>query len=790
MNLSNTLKTGILTVSLCGTPIFSAYATVDFEAEVLPIFEEKCFRCHSARIKEPKAGILLDQAEAIMKGNDYGPIIVKMQPEESVLFERIILPSGKRGIMPPAGKGDPCTPEQIETVRQWIKNGAKFGNWTGKEKHAAVKPPGKPNRNSRLSLNNYGSDKGIPGLDLTPRNPVKTKFSPKLVESKAADIDRLVERYRAEHGVNALPRVNDRIFVRRAYLGIVGRTPTLEESLDFLTSNDPDKRNKLIDHLIDSEGYVNHWFHFWADLLKVQSVRFVPSVYYAEWIKQALRDNMPYDQFAYELVTATGMPHQNGATGWTASDERMAPDHMANTMQVFLGMQLQCAQCHDHPYDRWNQYEFQGLVSYYGGVQWNGVANRYFLQQIEKAGLADQLSEKQKKFFGNQLGNTYRYAVWEPSFNRWSRLPKDYSYADAKPKQFVPPHVIFGEQPNIEDSPREAFGRWITAEENTWFTKAIANRLWKQTMGVGLIEPVDEIKYDTKPVIPELLDLLEKTMKATDYNLKDFLRILFNTETWQLETMADDLPEDLATYRYEGRPLMRMTAEQMWDSLVTLAIVDPDDRKGHGSRYTTDEARMRIESIYHMTPEELVATYTDERIDQERMERRKAEQAAARQFAIKKPRQNAGKYRTNYNTWSLDHMTDPRWHGIDRGLVRAAELQSPAPPDHFIRQFGQSDRKIVGTGRTDPNVTQVLNMLNGPIHQILDSGESVLSKKVQAQETDEEKINVIFRSILTRNPTPEDVEIALNVLDHNKGRQGYRMILWALLNTREFMFIQ
>jgi hypothetical protein len=308
-------------------------------------------------------------------------------------------------------------------------------------------------------------------------------------------------------------------------------------------------------------------------------------------------------------------------------------------------------------------------------------------------------------------------------------------------------------------------------------------------MGVGLIEPVDQIKYDTEATIPKLLDLLEKNMKAVDYNLKDFLRILYHTETWQLATMTGDLPDDLTSYYYDGRPLMRMTGEQMWDSLVSLAIVDPDDRKGHGSRFTTDEARTQFETIYNMPIEELVATYSDEHIDQERRSRKTAEKVATLKFNSKSKRK-AGKYGANFATWSLDHMTDPRWQGMDRGLVRASEQASPAPAYHFIRQFGQSDRKIIGTGRTEPNVTQILNMLNGPIHYILDNELSVLSKQLRQKETSEEKITVIFRSVLSRNPTEEDVAIALQVLEANTGRKGYRMILWALLNTREFMFIQ
>ncbi|MDF7807098.1 DUF1549 domain-containing protein [Pontiellaceae bacterium B12219] len=770
---------------LFAIPLSASLAEVNFEKEVLPIFQEKCFRCHSERVAEPKGEVRLDRAEWILKGGEYGPIIEKKQPDKSVLYERMTMPEGKRGIMPPAGKGDPATSEQLAIIKQWILEGAKFGNWDGTEEHTPVKPPPAVN-NTRLSLQMYGTEDGIQ-LNLEPKPTYPTRLSAPQIIAKAAEIDKLIESHRKANGTQGLPAANDRIFLRRAYLGIVGRTPTHDEAVAFLASTSPKKRAQLIDHLINTEGYVNNWFHFWADLLKVQTTRFPSSVYYGEWVKQALRDNMPYNEMAFELITATGMPYQNGATGWAASDANMAPDHMANNMQAFLGMQLQCAQCHDHPYDRWNQYEFQSLVSYFGGVRWNGLSNKHFINLIEKEGL--EISVKQEKFFGNNMSYRYRLAVWEPTFNKWNRLPRDYQYADAKPRQAVPPQVIFGHQPEITDSPREAFGRWVTDTDNKWFTVAVANRLWKKTMGVGLIEPVDNIKYDTESQIPALMALLEKNMKETNYNLKDFLRILYNTQTWQMETMTTDLPENLADYHYEGRPLMRMTGEQMWDSLVTLAIVDPDDRKGHGSRYTSREYREYADELYFTPIKELVAYYTDEQIDAENKMRKSAEKSANRLFNSKS-KKKVGGYGANFNTWSLDHMTDPRWHGMDRGLVRASELSSPAPAHHFVRQFGQSDRKIIGSGRTDPSVTQVLNILNGPIHYILDSELSVLSKKVAEQETDEDRINVIFRSVLTRNPTEEDIEISQNVLAANKGKKGYRMILWALLNTREFMYIQ
>jgi hypothetical protein len=785
------IASGLLTA---GATAISTQAGIDFEQTVLPLLQEKCFRCHSGRVKKPDAALRFDDAERFKSGSYYGEVLVPGQPEASVLLERITLPHDDKDFMPPAGKGDPCTPEQIEIIRQWITEGARFGGWQRVEKPKAAARPKKKNTNSRLSIKNYGKNPSNPGLDLAPSPTYPPKLSPKLVKAKAGQIDALVDAHRKEHGVKALARAEDRVFVRRAYLGIAGRTPTLDESLSFLASRDRRKRTQLIDRLIGTEGYVNHWFHFWADLLKVRSVQFTSAVYYAEWIKQALRDNMPYDRFAFELITATGMPHQNGATGWTASDANMAPDHLANTMQAFLGQQLQCAQCHDHPYDRWTQYEFQSMASYYAGVRWNGVANKHFQRQIEKEGLKDSISEKQFKYFGNNQGNNYRYAVWEPAFTQWNLLPRDYQYADAKPRQPVPPRVIYGEQPVIKDSPREAFGRWVTGRDNEWFTKSIANRLWHETMGVGLIEPVDNIKYDTEAQIPQLMDLLAELMQEVDYNLKDFLRILYNTKTWQLATLTEDLPEDLSTYHYDGRPLMRMSGEQIWDSFISLAIIDPDDRKGHGSRFTSDEERMRIEKMYTSSIQENLALYTDEYIDAERARRNKEQKEAVKLFGAKQNNVRMkimpGKGNRGFNTWSLDHMTDPRWHGMDRGLVRAAELPSPAESFHFVRQFGQSDRKIIGEDRRDPNVTQVLTLLNGPVHTVLDAENSVLARQMAMQQTPEEKINVLFRSILTRNPTAEDVQISLDVLTANPGKKGYRMILWALLNTREFMFIQ
>ena len=503
--LHNMIRGNVIFTISCLALFLTASAsarTIQFEEEILPILQEKCWSCHSSRNKEPSAGLLLDTPEQLLKGNEYGPVITRMLPDESVLVERIALKPSKRGIMPPTGKGEPCSPKQIALIRDWIKQGAKTGNWKGFEKPKREYQPKDQSRNSQLADSQYAQNDKNPGLELTPMPIHNMRISHSLIQAKAKKIDTIIARHRASKGAKNQKVVNDRTFLRRAYLEIIGRIPTLEESMQFLSSTQPKKRMLLIDQLIASEGYVSHWFHFWADLLKVDSSKGnqVAAVYYADWLKRALRSNMPYNQLAQELITASGMPHQNGATGWIASDQNMKPDHMANTVQAFMGVQIQCAQCHDHPFDRWNQFEFQSMVSYYAGVQYNvRGGNQIFVNRAREAGI-EKLPQKQDRFF-RQLGGQYTLSIWEPQFNRWHTLPNDYQYADAKPRQQVRPAVMFGDQPHIEGSPRRAFAEWVTSKENEFFAESIANRLWKQLMGVGLIDPIDEIKYPTDPAV-------------------------------------------------------------------------------------------------------------------------------------------------------------------------------------------------------------------------------------------------------------------------------------------------
>ncbi|MGA0408221.1 MAG: DUF1549 domain-containing protein, partial [Limisphaerales bacterium] len=175
-----------------------------------------------------------------------------------------------------------------------------------------------------------------------------------LLQARADQIDAFVDEKLDQSGTTPMAQASDHVLLRRLYLDLVGRIPTLDEIAHF-EFREPDFRwEETVDALLDSRGHVSHEYNFWADLLRVQSrMRNLPGAPYIAWLKEALADNLPYDEFVRHLISAEGYLWEDGATGFYFRDAGMELDHMANTFQVFLGTQVVCAQCHDHPYDAW-----------------------------------------------------------------------------------------------------------------------------------------------------------------------------------------------------------------------------------------------------------------------------------------------------------------------------------------------------------------------------------------------------------------------------------------------------
>ena len=367
----------------------------------------------------------------------------------------------------------------------------------------------------------------------------------------SSKIDELIESALTAAGKQPMPLASSEVFVRRVYLDIAGRIPTLEETEAFLAEDTPSNRLRLVDSLLNSEAYVHHFYHFWADLLRAktqisgQGNSQAAGYAYEEWIKDSLRANKPYDVLVRELLTARGKPWTDGAIGYYLRDFGMPLDNLAVTSQVFLGTQIVCAQCHNHPFDTWTQMDYYHMAAFTFGIitpnqSENGTAAMRAFKDT-----SDGTAER--KDFGRALSEILKPVRFTTvnQTNRPLRLPHDYKYDDAKPLEMVAPQVPFGElpgsAPQAADDRVAAFADWITSPENPRFTKVIVNRLWKKVMGAGLIEPVDDIRDQTVPSHPELLAFLEGQMKSLHYDLKAFLRMLYLTRTYQREASPTEL---------------------------------------------------------------------------------------------------------------------------------------------------------------------------------------------------------------------------------------------------------
>lgn len=576
----------------------------------------------------------------------------------------------------------------------------------------------------------------------------------------AAKIDELIEANYAKHKTTPNPMTTDEQFVRRIFLDITGTIPTVKQAKLFLGNSDPQKRSKLIDMLLSQEGYASNFYNYWSDILRLKDGNLannVPGKPYCEWVKECLETNKQYDKFVYEMLTAEGKVFNNPAAGYILRDSGMPLDAMNNTVRIFLGTQIGCAQCHNHPFDHWTQKEFYEMAAFtFGTGTRRGGGDKKFGGGNVVNKLKDELKKIDTKYDGGGKYNRLLVGNLTEVYDNNAKLvlPHDYRYDDAKPKQAVSPKTIFEPAAKIEkgESPRVAFAKWLTSPQNPRFAKTIANRLWKKSFGVGVIEPVDDMKDDTVPENPELMAFLTQEMIKLNFDMKEYLRILYNTKTYQRESSRNEItPGD--EYHFPGPILRRMRAEEVWDSFITLAAFKPDEYQKEPAAV---EAKLMNIDLAKATAQEIYEHDKKLRSDE-----------------IKKEREVRDKGHT--------------YKGVL--LVRASELPTPRPAGHFLRQFGQSDRDSIEVSNVDGTVPQVLQMFNGPItHMLLEAG-SVMYKNVTAEKSIDARIDVVFLSILARKPSTDERRAAVTEVKTH-GDPGYGNVIWALVNTREFLFIQ
>ncbi len=603
----------------------------------------------------------------------------------------------------------------------------------------------------------------------SPPAKLKITSTSASVREAAKQIDDLVAKGYEQSKLSPTRVVNDEEFLRRVYLDLNGAIPTLAQAKAFLDSRDPAKRQKLIDELLDSPGYISHTYNYWADLLRISNrTRGDVAGNFPKWIKQSIAQNKPFDQFVREMITAQGKAHENGAVGYWLRDDGMVLEITATTAQVFLGTQIGCAQCHDHPFDNWDMKQFYELAAFTSEVVTRDRNYRSKeINEVRRKAQSGDLPREVQQVLQNMLREA-SYGVSDQP-RKTLKLPNDYQYDNGKPGQVVSAHVIFGEAPASRDlSSRERYAQWLTSPSNPLFTKVIANRLWARVMGIGLVNPIDDFSELNTPTNPQLLDHLAKLMTELKYDTKEYLRIVLNSKTYQLATNREDYNKD--NHRNQAGVLRRMTAEQLWDSFITMTVENANAGIGDEADDEDGDSMMMAGGGAMM-----MAAATD--VDLTKM---KADQIIAYAEKIVADRKAAR------NRPAVRRQQQAR---VNPNMLRASETRQPAPAGHFLREFGGSARETVADAHTDPSVPQVLFLLNGSAFTQLTGRTSELAKNVTKASTDKEKVEVLYLSILSRYPSPTEAAIAMREIKTN-GLKGIENLTWALINTREFLFIR
>jgi hypothetical protein len=471
-------------------------APVDFAHDVLPLLAQHCAKCHANGRYE--ADLSLDTREAVL---DSG-IVEPGSSADSELMNRITSDDPDYR-MPP--EGDPLTAAEVDVLRRWVEEGVAWEEgFTFKQ--SVYEAPLKPRRPE------------LPPAEQGVENP----------------IDVIVGAYWRDHGVEPTPLASDAGFYRRASLDLTGLLPSHDELAAFVADGDPHKREALVDRLLaDRVAYADHWMTFWNDLLRndYAGTGYIDGgrKQITAWLYQSLLDNMPYDEFVRELVAPR--PESEGFAkgivwrGQVNASQRPELQFSQNVGQVFLGINLKCASCHDSFVDNWK------------------LADAYGLAAIT------------------------------------SSEPLELHRCDKPTGEMATAKFLFPELGEIDPTaPREArleqLAALMTHPQNGRLTRTIVNRLWQRLMGRGIVHPVDSM--GTAPWSDDLLDYLAVNLSDANYNLKATLRLIATSQAYGRETAAWDEGGSVEDFIFAGPSPKRMTAEQFCDALAAVTGVAPE----------------------------------------------------------------------------------------------------------------------------------------------------------------------------------------------------------------------
>jgi len=471
----------------------------------------------------------------------------------------------------------------------------------------------------------------------------------------------------------------DAEFIRRAYLDVCGLLPTSEEANKFLADKAPNKRAKLIDSLLERPEFADFWALKWSDVLrsnrKTLQVKGVHA--FQLWLRDHVARNTPLDEVIRELLTANGNTFANPPANYfrIAKD----PTNLAETTaQLFFGVRMQCAKCHNHPFEAITQDDYYSTAAWFARV-------------------------KTKRDASAPPGKDPMAPVAEVVFT-----VRDGEVTQPRSGQVMAPKFLKGAVPALPAGKdrREVFADWVTSPENPYFAKSLVNRVWYHLMGKGIVDPVDDFRDSNPPSNDELLDALAKDFAAKKFDLRHLVRTIMNSRTYQLSAQPNDTNKDDAKY-FSHAVTKLLSAEQLLDALCDVTQV----------------------------PE--------------------------------------------------------KFAGLPLG-TRAIQLPDGEVNHPFLKTFGQPARELACEceRESDSNLAQALQLINGPtINDKLRNPSNRLGKLIAEKKSEKEILDALYLAALSRPAT--DAERAPALAHVAKGadkRKAWEDVLWAIMNTREFLF--
>ncbi|MEX0678808.1 MAG: DUF1549 domain-containing protein [Pirellulales bacterium] len=368
------------------------------------------------------------------------------------------------------------------------------------------------------------------------------------------------------------PRSDDQTFLRRANLDLIGVPPSPEEITAFALDASPDKRARVVERLLASQRFGDNWARYWRDVImyrRTEDRALLAGPTLVAFLASALNGNPRWDEIARSFMTAAGDVRGNGATALIMAQMGSAEDTTAEVSRIFMGIQIQCAQCHNHPTDRWKREQFHELAAFFPRISIRPV----------------KVDGKRRSFAVVSVDRGGRKRPNNPRQGSLEHFMPDLDHPEQDGKLMTPVFFVTGQklEAGVTDvERREKIAEWITARDNRWFAKAFVNRTWSELVGRGFYEPIDDIGPDRQCAAPETLDYLADRFAESRYDVKWLFRVITASEAYGRQSRSRTLDQ---AARFVASCPQRLRGDQLFNALVEVLDLPEEPPAPDGENY-------------------------------------------------------------------------------------------------------------------------------------------------------------------------------------------------------------